>query len=136
MRKITLIDTIKDKIYVLPNQQEISLGRAVENDIQIIDSGISRKHCKIYNISDKLGVMDVGSKNGTYINNTEILQNRMYLLKDGFKLKLCNYLLEVKISDEENSGDLTEVENKIKQEIKRAKSGDSDTAYDFTKDVD
>ena len=140
MKKITLIDLIdKGKEYTLPNKTEITLGRGPESDIQIIisgESGVSKKHCNLYREKNKLSVIDYGSKNGTSINNQKLPKNKRYLLRNGDELRLCNYLLKVKISNKDIQGDLTEIEKQVGKEIKRSKSGDSDTAHDFAKEID
>ena len=55
----------------------IYLGRSSENDIQIKDESISRKHLKIIKKSDTYFLEDLKSTNGTYIENKPIgSQNR------------------------------------------------------------
>ena len=131
MKKITLIDLIDEgKEYVLPNKGEITLGRSSENDIQIKNNGVSREHCRIYRIGNKIGIMDSKSKNGTYLGNQKLLKNKKYLLKDSYEFRLSNYKLKIIISDEENS------ERDLEKELEREldKSDAEDTDYDFTKD--
>ena len=138
MKKVILIDLInKGEEYPLPNKAEISIGRSSKNDIQIGTSkeGISKKHCKIYRIEDKLAIMDSGSKNGTYLSNQRLPENKKYLLKGGYQFKLSEYILEVKILDEEEPGNIEDLEDLGKQIAKKLdKLGDSDTEYDLRKD--
>lgn len=81
---------------------EFVIGRAKEDNptnIQINEPGnlfVSRNHCKIYNDGEKLEIMDIDSRNGTYVNDNKIKEK--VILKNGDKLKLggaCR--LEVKI---------------------------------------
>ena len=50
------------------------IGRHTECDIQIPLGEISRRHCEIVLKKDKIAVRDLGSSNGTYINNRRIQQ--------------------------------------------------------------
>lgn len=50
----------------------ISIGRTPENDIELKDSLISRKHTSIVKKGDKYVVYDLGSSNGTFVNRERI----------------------------------------------------------------
>ena len=50
----------------------ISIGRTPENDIELKDSLISRKHTSIVRKGDRYVVYDLGSSNGTFVNNERI----------------------------------------------------------------
>ena len=88
---------------------EFVIGRA-KNDsssnIKINEHGnifISSNHCKIYNDGEKLEIIDVGSRNGTYVNEEKIMPGERVILKNQDKLKLSGACeLEVKIIEEEN----------------------------------
>ena len=58
----------------------ISIGRTPENDIELKDSLISRKHTSIVRKGDKYVVYDLGSSNGTFVNRERI---EMKPLDDG-----------------------------------------------------
>ncbi len=85
---------------------EFNVGRSKKDnsvDIQIkelLDLYISRKHCKIYNDGEKLEVMDIGSRNGTYVNDGRIKPGEKVILKDRDVLSLGCCGLEVKIVEE------------------------------------
>jgi pSer/pThr/pTyr-binding forkhead associated (FHA) protein len=49
------------------------LGRGTEVDIQIQDSGISRKHLSIQ-VDEKVVVTDLNSTNGTYLGNDRVME--------------------------------------------------------------
>jgi hypothetical protein len=52
---------------------EIHVGRAVDNDIVLDDPSLSRKHAKLYRRDfGELEVEDLGSSNGTYINERKV----------------------------------------------------------------
>lgn len=49
-----------------------TIGRAKNNDIQLLDKYISSDHAKIIMDEGEYFLEDVGSVNGTYLNNTKI----------------------------------------------------------------
>jgi adenylate cyclase len=50
----------------------ISIGRTPENDIELKDSLISRKHTSVVRKGDRWVVYDLGSSNGTFVNRERI----------------------------------------------------------------
>jgi hypothetical protein len=48
------------------------IGRSLECDICIGDITLSRKHCKIEPRGDEWAVVDVGSRNGTFVNGEQV----------------------------------------------------------------
>ena len=48
---------------------EISIGRAVDNDVVISDNRISRRHAKIHRVGEAWRVTDLASSNGTFVND-------------------------------------------------------------------
>src|SRR5262245_49084949 len=57
--------------HTLPELGEVRIGRARENDIQIIDASVSRVHA-ILRLGDAVSIEDVGSANGTRVRGTMI----------------------------------------------------------------
>lgn len=58
------------KIYPLVGT--MTIGRAPECDIPIPDGEISRQHARLREQADGVGVEDLGSSNGTFLNGTRI----------------------------------------------------------------
>lgn len=62
----------------------LSLGRGEDNDIRIQDSSVSRRHAIVQPVSDSYQVEDLGSTNGTFINDQPVegptvIRDRSYL---------------------------------------------------------
>ena len=61
------------KKYVL-DEEEFTIGRDVKNNIVIDLDNVSRRHAKISTRQGKSFVVDLGSTNGTYLNDEEVLE--------------------------------------------------------------
>lgn len=86
---------------VLLDQAVITCGRHEDNDVVLADSNASRFHCRFVLTSDsKYCLEDVGSSNGTYVN--EILV-RSKVLDIGDRIQIGSLSLEV-ISESNVSG--------------------------------
>lgn len=65
---------------------EMYIGRSREAQIQLLDEGISRKHCRLSRLpTGELLIEDLGSTNGTFANGTRISRHQ---LADGDKIQV------------------------------------------------
>lgn len=60
----------------------IYIGRSEENDIQLADVSVSRRHLEIIEKDNRLFVKDLNSRNGTYINGRRISPDEYYEIKE------------------------------------------------------
>ena len=67
------------------NSSSLVIGRSSKCDIQIDQESISRNHSKIVNTGKSILVRDLGSTNGTYVNDEPIDE---YVLRDGDLIKI------------------------------------------------
>jgi phosphoserine phosphatase RsbU/P len=74
------------------DKDRVLLGRNSNCDIVFPanDFAISREHACIVRQQDKYFIEDMGSRNGTFVNNTQI-QSRLEL-KDSDKIRICDFL--------------------------------------------
>jgi len=56
----------------------VVIGRSAECDISLFDTFLSSRHARVANDSGDLTIEDLGSTNGTYVNQ-ELVQGRVHL---------------------------------------------------------
>ena len=71
----------------------IVIGRGVDCDIVLAERPVSRLHARIERRAQGYLLIDMGSKNGTYVNGQEV--KHPYLLKDGDEIQIA---MAVKLS--------------------------------------
>lgn len=94
---IVVVRSNRQALFLLPID-EINLGRrdaayGIFPDLDLtpdggLEEGVSRKHAKIYQRGNRFLVEDVGSANGTYLNNQRITPHLPYVLQEGDMLQL------------------------------------------------
>jgi diguanylate cyclase (GGDEF)-like protein len=67
------------------DKPSLIIGRSSKADIQIDQESVSRNHCKIINTGKTIMMRDLGSTNGTYVND-ELIDE--YVLRDGDFIKI------------------------------------------------
>ncbi len=85
---ITEGDRQGEKIDVGKN--ELSVGRAPDNDVVLDDPSVSSRHCMLFRRGGKYTLRDLGSTNGTSVNEFNIRETR---LKPGDEVSVGNVLL-------------------------------------------
>jgi len=55
----------------------LTIGRAPENDIQLLHLGVSRRHAEVSYEDGRLMVRDLGSRNGTFVNGDRITEREL-----------------------------------------------------------
>jgi hypothetical protein len=68
-------------------KQETTIGRSKENDIVLLDHTVSRKHAKITRTDRGHFLLDLGSFNGTIVNDTQV-QSALLKHEDVIKIGL------------------------------------------------
>lgn len=75
-------------------QTEMTVGRDPAADISVADQNISRKHAKVTKEGGKVKLTDLGSSNGTFINDKKLEPNTsVYLVKEDM-VKLGNSIFK------------------------------------------
>lgn len=82
---------------LLPGEEPLVIGRAVDTDFQISERSISREHCRIFREDGRYWVEDLGSTNHTWLNDEMIERSA---LRDGDLIRISQTVL--KFIDESN----------------------------------
>lgn len=62
----------------------LTIGRSKNSDIVLSDAYVSSAHARIYRVATDFFIEDMGSTNGTYLNDVRI--DQPMALKDGYEL--------------------------------------------------
>ncbi len=71
----------------------VTVGRSAECDLQLVDTYLSSRHARVANDDGELSIEDLGSTNGTYVNQ-ELVQGRL-ALERGDIVQVGGILFEV-----------------------------------------
>jgi hypothetical protein len=69
----------------------VTLGRLPESDVVVADPGASRQHARISNTNGEFVLSDLGSTNGTLVNDQEVSER---VLDDGDRITIGEAVLE------------------------------------------
>jgi Protein of unknown function (DUF3662)/FHA domain len=92
---VVLDDADKPKDRISITRAPLTIGRLSTNDVVLSDGNVSRRHAELRRTSEGWVVADLGSTNGTLVNNKPV---REQLLKDGDRLRFgtSELLFEIK----------------------------------------
>src|SRR5690242_14650627 len=82
---VTVISKIAEKPVGKDACLVVIIGRSSKSDVQIDQESVSRNHAKIMNTGKSIILRDLGSTNGTYVNDQLIDE---YVLRDGDFIKI------------------------------------------------
>jgi len=72
------------------------IGRSEKSDIRLCDKFVSRKHIVIDKIDNFIyTVMDLESSNKTFLNQSELIPNRPYVIKKGDIINISDYSINI-----------------------------------------
>ncbi|MCB0368329.1 MAG: FHA domain-containing protein, partial [Bdellovibrionales bacterium] len=86
-------DTLSQKTITLPLQENWIAGRDSSCEIQIDDQRVSRKQFQILKEGFDYFLIDLGSVNGTMLNNKNIVPNEKVLIQSGDKIQVLDNLM-------------------------------------------
>ncbi|MGK5088589.1 GGDEF domain-containing protein [Bdellovibrionota bacterium FG-2] len=130
-------------------QNEMFIGRDPAADISLSDQSISRKHARIEKKTGKVILTDLGSSNGSFINDKRVTANTPMTLAKEDMVKLGNFILKFLPAGEfetlawgemdlgKNTDPMTQIYNKgylleaLDSEFKRAKALHTDFSMIF-----
>ncbi|MDR2761203.1 MAG: sigma 54-interacting transcriptional regulator [Planctomycetaceae bacterium] len=92
------------------SETEITIGRANENKIILLDDRCSRFHAKIYFDSGKWFLQDLDSRNGTIVDNKQVLSNLNELQQDS-QIQIGHSILKFGYGTLENTDTVTGIDD-------------------------
>jgi putative nucleotidyltransferase with HDIG domain len=109
-----------DRIVPLSPGTTLTLGRTSQSDVQIDDPSVSRRHCEISLDEGILHIKDLGSANGTFINERAITEADA---RAGDEIRLGGAILDVRdpdhVASEDDSAAVTVGESTVESVIQR-----------------
>lgn len=103
--------------FPLRMDREITIGRASELDMVLIEDMVSRRHAKIHTADGQVVITDIGSTNGTFVNGEKVKRAR---LKEGDRVLIGTSIIKLVTIDPASI--LSETEAKTQLE-KRGQQG-------------
>lgn len=76
----------------IPLRDGLTIGRGSENDLALPADCVSRNHCRLEQRQGRWCVVDLGSKNGTFVGSSEITKEA--LLAPGVMLKVGDTIIK------------------------------------------
>jgi len=79
------------------------IGRSTECNLRLASGQISRKHCRLLINDERVAIEDLGSSNGTYLNEQKLESNSITTLSTGDLLSIgaVSFLIEYKDPSDE-----------------------------------
>ena len=80
---------LKGQLFLL-TEEEVSIGRDPSNEISLLDSLVSRRHCVIRNESGTFRLQDLESRNSTFVSGVPVMDR---VLVPGDQIRVGNSIL-------------------------------------------
>ena len=80
---IATAGALQNRIFYLPPERVLTLGRSEDSFLQLEDEQVSRRHCLLERKGDTVFLRDLNSTNGTQVNGERIVE---VALRDGDRL--------------------------------------------------
>jgi diguanylate cyclase (GGDEF)-like protein len=110
------------------NKESAFVGRGEENDLQINDASVSRKHARVFKRGKDYFIKDLRSQNGTWIDGNIIQAGQKVRVHDGETVALGNVILSFGLKSPEGS-----IPNQYAIDLSRSLGGaESDSAHGDT----
>ncbi len=76
-------------------ERDVVIGRGEDCDLRVLSNDVSRKHCQLVIGQSEVAVRDLGSGNGTLINNQQIAPNVDARLTSGDMVQIGPLVIKV-----------------------------------------
>lgn len=110
-----------DKLRFLINSHEIGIGKAPHNDLIIPDPTVSNTHAVLLFRDNCYSIVDLGSRNGTYVNG-ERVTNHALTLRHGDSIQMGQTVLTFRNSGETSENVTATLSIEALEEVRRRAS--------------
>ena len=114
-------DSKRDLYFYFEEKQPIIIGRSPACDITIVTDGVSRNHLKVEAKDGSYFVTDLGSTNGTFVNEVQLVKDKSEPLNTFFPAKL-GFNVYVHLMDESDTKSLDELVARTKEELEEGEA--------------
>ena len=90
----------------------VTIGRSAPADIILDGSTVSRRHCKLTLQGNHVAIIDLGSTNGTFVNNLRV--ETAVLLEDGAAITVGSHRLRYHRRSEDETAEADAIERELK----------------------
>jgi predicted component of type VI protein secretion system len=95
-RLLVFTGKLRGKVFGLPPEGKVVIGRSQQSTMPLPDVNLSRKHCAIGASGQGYVLSDLQSTNGTFLNGTRITQ---VLLREGDRIVIGETELEFRVKE-------------------------------------
>ena len=121
--KLYLIAKNREKVWSFDIKGDaVSIGRSNENDIQVQDRYVSRRHLMVWKRANRFFLKNLGNKNGTTVNGFRIAPCAIVQVKRGDTIEIGTSVLRI---GEKNPQDMSAF---LESSLDSYKQGSGDTA--------
>jgi pSer/pThr/pTyr-binding forkhead associated (FHA) protein len=110
-------------------QEKFLIGRADECQLRPKSDSISRRHCALVQKDDRLLLIDLKSRNGTFVNDKQLDPSRAKVLKHGDRLRVGKLEFELVLQIDIAKKKKPEVKD-VKEAAVRSAEASGDSRYE------
>ena len=89
--------SLRGRVYSVPEDRGLRIGRADDNDVVIAEEGVSRFHAELIYQTGSLWLQDAGSRNGVFVNSNRVVGHQA--LKVGDEITIADHKFAVRWPD-------------------------------------
>ncbi len=96
--EVAVVDGVDRGARVVSTGDELSIGTNEGNDLRLTDPAVSRHHCALRAVERGLELVDLGSRNGTFVNDVEVVT---CYVRSRVRIRVGQTTLELQILDQD-----------------------------------
>jgi transcriptional regulator with GAF, ATPase, and Fis domain len=94
--EVTVVEGPDQGKRIASQSDELSIGTADGNDLKLSDPAVSRHHCTLHADERGLLLVDLGSRNGTFVNDVELTSG---YVRSGARVRIGQSTIQVQVLD-------------------------------------